>query len=550
MDWSELFQPQIIGRGRDYYERGMVTNVHLPTTKITAIVLGSERYHVEIDFDKDGNIRNGSCDCPYALGGENCKHMAAVLFYMDEEPTPQPADTDVIAGLVAAATEKQVRDFLTQVLCGDAQLAKRFELITTHWIMDGGVRDYQSQIDEIFESYMDSDAFIDYDEAEPFEEELSAFIREAVQPLIDDQQLSLAFRVINVIVERLSDLDIDDSDGEIMRLSQTCSETWGTILAQSDLLLKRRALKWFQKRATEDMGAFKEAVTDILFSQFKEPEFLQEKLEWTAQQLHDAEQLKDDWDRDYLAEKWATSHVKVMAELGRPAEEIEQFCLANLRYQHVLQYYVNGCVQRQDYSAAIRVLREGKQLAGGLSGVVLAYSQRLKTLYKKLGQTEDYRHELWLLLTAYAPADIDCYRELKQQYSAEEWPMKRDQLFKALPVTVNQEPLYAEDHLNKKLLAAVMSEHGLNGVRTYAHLLAPKFSDQLVAKYSRTVQKMAEKTGDRKHYRELAAILNEMTDYPSGYAEATRIVQEWRVKYVRRPAMMDELRRFDNKKRE
>jgi len=80
--------------------------------------------------------------------------------------------------------------------------------------------------------------------------------------------------------------------------------------------------------------------------------------------------------------------------------------------------------------------------------------------------------------------------------------------------------------------------------------LAPKFSDQLVAKYSRTVQKMAEKTGDRKHYRELAAILNEMTDYPSGYAEATRIVQEWRVKYVRRPAMMDELRRFDNKKRE
>ena len=26
-----------------------------------------------------------SCDCPYAEGGSNCKHMVAVLFHFEEE---------------------------------------------------------------------------------------------------------------------------------------------------------------------------------------------------------------------------------------------------------------------------------------------------------------------------------------------------------------------------------------------------------------------------------------------------------------------------------
>lgn len=50
---------------------------------ITATVYGSSVYNVEIRL-KGGNIESMDCDCPYSMEGNNCKHMAAVLYAVEE----------------------------------------------------------------------------------------------------------------------------------------------------------------------------------------------------------------------------------------------------------------------------------------------------------------------------------------------------------------------------------------------------------------------------------------------------------------------------------
>ena len=82
--WKDLFQDHILDRGIDYFIRNLVENVYVKDNIIEATVYGTEEYKVEIIKDNE-EIRDLSCNCPYADGGNNCKHMAAVLFYLEDK---------------------------------------------------------------------------------------------------------------------------------------------------------------------------------------------------------------------------------------------------------------------------------------------------------------------------------------------------------------------------------------------------------------------------------------------------------------------------------
>jgi uncharacterized Zn finger protein len=46
--WNSLFKPWILYRGRDYFQRGAVSDLEVSDSMITAQVAGSEDYTVEI----------------------------------------------------------------------------------------------------------------------------------------------------------------------------------------------------------------------------------------------------------------------------------------------------------------------------------------------------------------------------------------------------------------------------------------------------------------------------------------------------------------------
>ena len=79
MNWQKLFASHILERGYDYYCDGAVENIEIGRDDIRADVVGTEDYEVEISLN-DGKVTDMYCSCPYAAGGNNCKHMAAVLY--------------------------------------------------------------------------------------------------------------------------------------------------------------------------------------------------------------------------------------------------------------------------------------------------------------------------------------------------------------------------------------------------------------------------------------------------------------------------------------
>lgn len=302
MDWKGLFAPQILERGYDYFEEGLVEEFLETETEITAEVWGSEEYFVSIKI-KDDAVIGAECDCPYATDGKYCKHMAAVLYFNEEHQQEDDLPDDPsVDELISNASEKDVRNFLTKVLKGDTRLRTLFQSLVEP--DNGDLKSYQQSVDAIIAEYADPSGFIDYYRADRFESDMYHFIVDGVQPLIEDEDLKLVFSVINYVVKKLNYLDIDDSNGCIMRLVEECEYVWEQVIDQADLIFKRKMFAWFQENY-DILTVFTDTFDHVLSSNFDEKEFLKKKLVWSDKKFHDSQ--KDKYS-DYKASKGSVNN--------------------------------------------------------------------------------------------------------------------------------------------------------------------------------------------------------------------------------------------------
>lgn len=84
---KKYFDIIILKRGYDYYINGNVKRVVTDGKNYEALVNGTRTYKVRISITED-RIDNMSCTCPYYSPNVNCKHIAAVLYYLKEGVKP------------------------------------------------------------------------------------------------------------------------------------------------------------------------------------------------------------------------------------------------------------------------------------------------------------------------------------------------------------------------------------------------------------------------------------------------------------------------------
>jgi len=144
----------------------------------------------------------------------------------------------------------------------------------------------------------------------------------------------------------------------------------------------------------------------------------------------------------------------------------------------------------------------------------------------------------------YEAGNLEIFRELKKQYSPEEWVEKREEIFKKLPKHAHVEMLYEEEKLYDRLLERVIHSPGLHALQSYGNVLAQEYPEQILKKNMDEVNQMALYSSDRKKYQEMVALLRRMKKIKGGPKVVEGIVAQWTVKYKNRPAMMDDLRKL------
>jgi non-specific serine/threonine protein kinase len=81
--WNKHFSEKIRRRGYSYFKDNLVKNLSITDNKVKAVVHGSKRYKVEIEFSNMLEPIVMYCTCPY-FETDNCKHLAAVLYAIND----------------------------------------------------------------------------------------------------------------------------------------------------------------------------------------------------------------------------------------------------------------------------------------------------------------------------------------------------------------------------------------------------------------------------------------------------------------------------------
>ena len=566
MNWKKLFAIHILERGYDYYCDDAVENMEISDNIIRADVIGSEDYEVEISLS-NGEVTDMYCSCPYALDGRNCKHMAAVLYEWSENAAEEmkeevnAIDTDLfqpaytvnshkkkltaVEELVRSANEEDVRSFLAAVLAEDEKLLLRFHDVINKQVTREDINNYIRQVDIIADRYLGRNHFISYYEADGFISELEEIIDEDVRRMIDNGDYLSAFEVMNYIFVLIGDVDMDDSNGGTGMLADRIFQLWLELLVKVSSEEKRKMFDWFTSHLDGSVIDYlEEYIEQILMGEFEEKEYEQAKLDFIEDMIARSERKDSDWSRDYGVGKWAVRYLEMLQEKKASDEQIQEVCKRYWKNSSVRRYYVDICMKKKEYDHVLQILDECILLDKQYRGLISEYSEKKKEIYLLQGNRSAYIEQLWKLVLEHEPGNLELYRELRKQYTADEWLVKREEIFGKLPAYAHVERLYKEEKLYDRLLTYVLNSPGLYALQEYEKVLKNDYPEQILNKYKDEVSKMAVHTSDRKNYAHLVSLLRKMQQMKGGSKLVEQIAAEWKVKYRNRPAMMDELRKL------
>ena len=558
MEWKSLFENHILNRGYDYYMDDAVEDVTFVDNTITATVYGNDEYEVEI-ITKNGQIAEMYCSCPYAADGKNCKHMAAVLYewstyYVSESeentiesalfgPAYDANDNKrrmaAIEVLIDNADKKDMKNFLLTALKDDEKLIRLFYNTVNNQIPKGNIGIYVRQVDNIVDSYGE---FIDYKKAYDFVYELEDIIDTAVYKMINNDNCLSAFELTNYIFEILIKVEIDDSSGEIDYLAHKISKVWSDITVQASCNEKRIMFDWFVGCLDNtDMELLEEYIENIIIEEFKEKEYLQPKLELYEDKIEQSKLIEYQSSRNYSMGKWAVIYLNLLKETDISVEQLKNECKKYWDSSEVRRYYIEICIENKDYENALKVLDESLLADKEYRGLVSGYNLKKKDIYLLMDDKAAYIAQLWKIFVEYKDGNLELFKELKQQYTTEEWELKREQLFAKLYNSVHIADYYKEEKQYYRLLTYVMDYPGLNRLQEYEEVLKKDYIPQILEKYYFELNKMATQANNRKEYKELVSHLRRMKQFAKGREQVERIVSDWKAMYRNRPAMMDEL---------
>lgn len=526
-NWKQMFTSKILDRGYAYYTDGLVEDLFRDGDTITAVVNGTEDYEVAIIFD--GNeIEELFCTCPYAEDGFYCKHMAAVLYELEdtkEVPVKNNSANQDITEMVNSADEQYVRDFLANILKENELICQRFMMMLPNQ-RKRSVKDYKAFVDAIIRSHTNHSGYVEYRDAEAMIDELLDIVYD-LDLLIKDGRALDAFEISLYILQETQGTDPEHED--VYLLYDHLAEYWykiaETATAEEKNIIFERLFNGINHRLYPD-----EYIRTFLFHAFREPRYLPKLFETLDSEI---ESVKHD---RYQYGNMVLRKLNLMSETGTDFTVIEKTCREYWDSDSARQWLAKHYELRGQIQDAIQVYEEGIQLDREYRGLVNQYREKLLRLYQQIGNDEKYMEYLWLLVT---DGEKEYYRELKSHYTDEEWQCEREKVFQCY-FSLALADMYCEEKLYDRLWE-LLKEKDLQMILGYEDVLLPKYASEILTKYRYSLNRAATQASNRSTYQEWVRLLKRMEKIDGGKELAQQIANEWRVKYRNRRAMMEEL---------
>ena len=568
---------RILLRGEEYYEIGAVSELEEDSPgEWTATVEGTENYSVEISMDGK-EIKSWYCDCPY--DGEICKHVVATLLAIrdNEKKVNRSAfskmKVEVKEAVVIDETVnmQQLLSFvnpqeLSQFIYEYASMHPEFKTALLNRFMAKELsatskeKDYRAEIQKVFnDSYYNKKSryhnrYDDFDcDWETVFNRMDTFLEKAdffLNVGNIDTAIDIALQTLRSIGENYEDELLYNDD---LYPSDYCEQA-------GDLLIKViEHPKTTQKQKTailQELGQLAKLSTYRDYDLYDIDELLMQ-INLSIQPAEKAlelidkllEERKDTYDLYQIVLR-KVNLLTGLHEEQKAADTIRQY----LYLTEIREMEVDKLIASCQYDEAIRLLNEGIEIAEKEEhiGTVDEWLKTKLRIYEMTHQTSDVINTCRLLFVL-GRDRLEYYSKLKTLVPKEEWKsfldtmMKETQFSKYFSFGENDE---AEIYVREKdyerlfMLLSSVNYNQLKALMKYAHHLKNTHSEPLIAMYTSLLNDYAEQKLGRNHYEFVAQALLCAKKLNGGQEAVKRLVAEFRIKYKRRPAMMEVLARF------
>ena len=560
--FEEYIDEPILKRGLSYFKKGFVHEpAEIRPGDYEAVVEGSEDYTVKLSI-RNRVITEHSCDCPYDMGAV-CEHVAAVIFYLEQEelgltqntkkgsikkakassskPSKRKTLAQQVDDLLGKATHDELILFVRELAAKDSLFRDLLLASFAQYNPNESKTLYTKQVKTLIKVARGKYGFLDSSGAEYVSNELSSMLGLANHYIRKGNHKSAFFICTAIMDELISALEYaDDMDGNLTETIYDAFDTLATI-AQEDppeevrKLILKYCLTSFSKRS---------------FSGW----------DWHLNFLHlAAYMLSTDSEMEELFKRIAAIPKSSEYEVKK-AQEIQYDVLLKRKGESVAQKYleqnidnpsfraraIQDALDQKDYEKATALANEGIEQDSGYPGLVASWYDWLLKIAESQNDTERIiLYARYLLLKSHNPKR-DYYQILKEIVPPEEWTNFVEAIVQE---AMERKPYYRTDLVASifireewwsRLLDLVKKEYTLDQLAKYEKLLAQHFPSELADLYAERIIRYIENHVGRSHYRTACKYIRKMIKL-GAREKADEVISQLRQTHYRKKALMEEL---------
>ncbi len=538
-NFKSYFSPHIWERGEGiaFSDAISITN---QTSKMTeATVMGSDNYDVNIIFTN--NDIQMSCTCPYALSGEYCKHMAAVLIKSSKkvdvdtgnEISQYKEELERYKKHIKTCDKEMLADFISGVLMENDHIKRAFLSKFVNEEID--VKKMISEFKEIIRYHMGYERLISYRKAHKFFNDLERYFDD-LETMLKNGMVVECAKIFTSVMLGFDGLPLDDSAGYTTTLYDDLLIFVERILDENIDEANKLIYTWLEEiNVDPDSWYLKDIFYDLWSSRYSDEELLNRNilmLESELTMILAAGGARDNYNlisclmKLVRAKENRKDSITTILDLIKPYENEAE----------VNKYLIELAQKNDDYEEEERLILFGIEEAKKKShyGTVNSFRVDLCKFYKRIGQTENYKAILKTLVLE-GQSSLEYYLEYKGLFDHETWMSMRNGII--LELTNNQllADIYLEEDMMDYLLKWLKDNPRLDQIRLYADNLAKDYSDEVLTLFIEGLDRLAEVSGSKNHYKNIIGWMEYISKYANGEKFIEEKVDEYKRIYCRRP---------------
>ena len=554
--FEEQINEVILQRGLNYFRKGYVTDVEeIGYGDYEATVEGSDLYTVHLHIEK-GIVTEYDCDCPYDQGPV-CKHIAAVLFYLQQDvlhleedhptkKTTKPSEMEQVDKILHLLPHEELKALLRDYCKKDKQVRGQFLFS----YMDLCVEQkelYSQQIQALIKSYSDRYGFIEYRDAANLGRSVCGLLDEAAD-WPQRGKTAQAIYLAEATIEKMADVinNTDDSSGEIGGCISTATQMLAD-LAESGLVspLREELFQWAIKQSkskTLQGWDWHFEVIRIAIDLIQSP---QEK----EQLLRILKKIQTCDENSWNYQQILNLRLQIIRKTENEEAAI-RFMEANLSNPTFRKLLIEKALSEKNYPQVEKLANEGiKQDEKSKPGLAADWKNYLLTMYLQTGDKEQIiRLARYFLLQYYSrhqPRQY-YYGLLKSLISEEQWAAYVDGIIAEIcqenkygafqPVA----EIYIWEKQWDKLLAWIRQYPDFYHIEQTEPYLKEMYPQELAALYQDTILKYLESNTGREHYQKCCQYIRRIIKL-GARPMATELITQLQTQYRNRRALLEEL---------